>query len=122
MQAPIDQLQEGQVLTGEVEELHVLHGAVLDIGFEWHGLVPVDPQRWEEVLPLHDFFALGSKVEVRVHKARLLRFWEARGHALGVRTTAADCIDVWGAALASAGAVQVKVVRDVWCAVSYSLR
>lgn len=66
VQAPIGTLTEGDILTAEVDGTHLYHGAVIDLGTQYHGVIPVMEEQWPFVL---DLLELGAKVKVRVHKA-----------------------------------------------------
>ena len=75
MQPRLETLSEGQVIEGEVAGLHLLHGCMVDIGNEWHGMAYCTE---EQFLELRDTIKLFAKVTVRVHKVR--------GHASAERS------------------------------------
>ena len=66
MQAPIGTLNEGDIITAEVDGMHLYHGAIVDLGTQYHGVIPVTEEQWPDVLDLLDLF---QEVKVRVHKA-----------------------------------------------------
>lgn len=66
MQAPIGTLNEGDIITAEVDGMHLYHGAIVDLGTQYDGVIPVTEEQWPDVLDLLDLF---QEVKVRVHKA-----------------------------------------------------
>lgn len=63
----LEDLQEGMVLTGEVTDVWLYHGAEIDIGAQFDGLLPIDEHEWPAV---RDALAPGTQVKVQVHKLR----------------------------------------------------
>lgn len=74
MQPRLATLREGQVIEGEIAGLHLLHGCMVDIGNEWHGMAFFTEDEWRE---LRDDLTLFAKVTVRVHKVRGRSGWLA---------------------------------------------
>lgn len=64
MQAPIESLRVGDVRTAEVIGIHLYHGAIIDLGTQYHGMIPVHEWQWPQVL---DALTLERRVKVRVH-------------------------------------------------------
>jgi hypothetical protein len=67
MQEPIDTLREGDVRTAEIIGIHLYHGAVVDLGTQYHGIIPVNEAQWPQVV---DTLTLERSVKVRVHEVR----------------------------------------------------
>lgn len=67
VQAPLGTLNEGDVITAEIEGIHLYHGAVINLGTQYHGMIPVTEDQWPDVV---DILELDTTVKVRVHKAR----------------------------------------------------
>lgn len=71
LQNSYESLREGDIVTGEVVAMHLLHGAVVDLGCNFDGLVPVTPGQWEKIQDNHPgCLVLESIVKARVHKVR----------------------------------------------------
>lgn len=72
---PLDQIREGQVFTGIITNGMYYHGAQVDIGAEYDGLIPVSERlEWRAV---ENDLDVGTALEVRVYKLRdptLFRF------------------------------------------------
>lgn len=65
-QAPIGTLNEGEIITAEIDGIHLYHGAVINLGTQYHGVIPVNEEQWPDVL---DLLELDTEVKVRVYKA-----------------------------------------------------
>jgi ribosomal protein S1 len=65
VQPGLEHLHEGQIISGEVTGQHLLHGAVIDIGNFYHGLIPIVEDQWPQVV---NELEIGSSITVRVHK------------------------------------------------------
>ncbi|KAG2496406.1 hypothetical protein HYH03_005633 [Edaphochlamys debaryana] len=63
----VDQLEEGRVYLGRVTDVWLHHGAQVDIGAEFDGLVPCNEDHWELAV---DHIDIGEVVMVEVHKLR----------------------------------------------------
>ncbi|KAL4448561.1 hypothetical protein ABPG75_005780 [Micractinium tetrahymenae] len=71
---PLSELREGAVVQGEVVANMFYHGAQVDIGAEWDGLLPIDEEQWQEV---GTSLAPGTQLQLRIHRVRdaqLFRF------------------------------------------------
>ncbi|PSC73436.1 Nucleic acid-OB-fold [Micractinium conductrix] len=71
---PLSAVREGAVLSGTVTANYFYHGAQVDIGAEYDGLLPLQEEAWEDVGVA---LAPGTQVQVRVHRVRegpLFRF------------------------------------------------
>lgn len=64
---PLAALREGQELTGTVTDCWLYHGAEIDVGAEYDGLLPIAEAQW---LALREALAPGTRVTVRVHAVR----------------------------------------------------
>jgi len=62
----IDQLQEGQVITGMVSDVWLYHGCQVDFGAEFDGLVPVTQDQWMD--GVRNLLMPGDEVKARVHR------------------------------------------------------
>lgn len=72
--APLSELREGAVVEGEVVANILYHGAQVDIGAAWDGLLPIAEEQWPEV---GTSLAPGTRVQLRIHRVRddqLFRF------------------------------------------------
>jgi ribosomal protein S1 len=67
VQEPIDTLRPGDVRTAEIIGIHLYHGAVIDLGTQFHGMIPVNELQWPQVV---DTLTLERHVKVRVHAVR----------------------------------------------------
>ena len=67
MQPRLETLREGEIIDGEVTALHLLHGCVVDIGNEFHGIAYANELQW---LELKKHLRLFQDVKVRVHRVR----------------------------------------------------
>jgi hypothetical protein len=68
MQAPVESLRPGDVRVAEIIGIHLYHGAIVELGTQYHGLIPVCEPQWPAVL---DMLPLEGKVKVRVHAVRI---------------------------------------------------
>jgi len=76
--AKLTDFQEGQVITGEITEIALYHGFIVDLGAEFDGLIPVkDQQMWGQLMDTGAHMAhgegdldLGTMCQVRIHKIR----------------------------------------------------
>jgi len=75
----LSDLEEGQVFTGDVTELALIHGIQVDIGAEFDGLIPVlNKYMWDELKTAHNALGMygegalniAQAVKVRIHKIR----------------------------------------------------
>jgi ribosomal protein S1 len=48
----LDELQEGQVLTGTITDLWLYHGLEVDIGAQYDGLIPMQEEEWADMAAL----------------------------------------------------------------------
>ena len=100
---PLTAVREGQVLRGTVVAQLLHHGAQVDLGAEYDGILPCQDEQWEEA---GELLQVGRQVEVTVHRVRdprLFRFpihvsgagrggGEARGLAAGAPGPAAGAL------------------------------
>lgn len=56
--------------TAEIIGIHLYHGAVIDLGTQYHGIIPVNESQWPD---LNDTLTLEKQVRVRVHAVRPLK-------------------------------------------------
>lgn len=68
----IDTLRVGDVRTAEIIGIHLYHGAVIDLGTQYHGIIPVNESQWPN---LNDTLTLEKQVRVRVHAVRNANFF-----------------------------------------------
>jgi hypothetical protein len=71
---PLTDLKVGDTLTGEVVCFHLYHGAVVDVGAEFDGLIMIMEPDW---LRVREVLHMSATVTVRVtaiHKAHRFRF------------------------------------------------
>ncbi|GMH40319.1 hypothetical protein BSKO_08223 [Bryopsis sp. KO-2023] len=64
---PLSKFEPGQVLEGEIVEIWLHHGARVDIGCEYDGLIFVQEEIWSD-LSLQKKLWPGEKVKVKVYK------------------------------------------------------
>jgi hypothetical protein len=69
LQASLWSLTEGKEVTAPIVGLHLLHGVIVDLGCQWHGLVPVTQEQWGDKAIASEF-RLGREVTVTIHKVR----------------------------------------------------
>jgi hypothetical protein len=69
VQAPLSTLAEGAEVSGRVIGLHYLHGAVIDLGCDYHGLVPVFTDQWAAPA-IREGLTLGIELTFVVHKVQ----------------------------------------------------
>jgi hypothetical protein len=71
---PLTAVREGQVLQGTVVAQLLHHGAQVDLGAEYDGILPCQDEQWEEA---GELLQVGRQVQVTVHRVRdprLFRF------------------------------------------------
>lgn len=66
--AALDTIVEGAELTGVVTRMMLYHGAQVDLGTVYDGLIPVQRDEWTE--EVNEALWIDEKVSVRVHKVR----------------------------------------------------
>ena len=61
----MDDVVEGQVLTGTIAAMALYHGLFISIGNYWFAFVPIDETDWPDC---HADFRIGQALSVRVWK------------------------------------------------------
>jgi hypothetical protein len=65
---PLDGLREGAEMTGVVTRLMLHHGAQVDLGAEYDGLIPILLEEWLD--EVQEAVFIDTEVRVRIHKIR----------------------------------------------------
>lgn len=63
----LEEVEEGEVVIGTITDMWLYHGVEVDIGAEFHGLIPIREEEWED---LEEVFWPEDEVLVRIHKVR----------------------------------------------------
>lgn len=66
---PIEELEEGQVITGMITDIWLYHGCQIDFGNQYDGLVPLHEDDWMEP-GVREALMPGDEVTVKIHKLR----------------------------------------------------
>ena len=79
---PLAAVREGQVLRGTIVAQLLHHGAQVDLGAEYDGILPCQDEQWEEA---GELLPVGSPVEVTVHRVRDPRLFRFPIHVRAAR-------------------------------------
>ncbi|KAI3426172.1 hypothetical protein D9Q98_008549 [Chlorella vulgaris] len=86
----MDELREGQLLTGTVVAQMLSHGIRVDVGCAYDALLPMEEDGWEEMpADVAELVAIGGEVEVRVHRLRNPRYFRFPIQLAAVNSTLA---------------------------------
>lgn len=88
---PLTAVREGQVLRGTVVAQLLHHGAQVDLGAEYDGILPCQDEQWEEA---GELLQVGRQVEVTVHRVRDPRLFRFPIHLSAVSAELAELIVV----------------------------
>jgi hypothetical protein len=72
----VEQLEEGQTVTGTISDIWLFHGLQIDFDAEFDGLVPMYQDQWMED-GVREALMPGDAVVARVHKVNAQRLWMA---------------------------------------------
>lgn len=66
---PFEELEEGQEFVGEITDVWLYHGAEVDFGAEFDGIIPIFEEDWLE--GANEVLEPGTMVRVKIHKLRM---------------------------------------------------
>lgn len=66
----LEELKEGQVITGTISDCYLYHGIQIDFGFEFDGLVPMTEENWMGDESVVMSLMPGDQVTCKVYKLR----------------------------------------------------
>jgi hypothetical protein len=103
---PLTAVREGQVLRGTVVAQLLHHGAQVDLGAEYDGILPCQDEQWEEA---GELLQVGRQVEVTVHRVRDPRLFRFPIHVSGAGRWRGSWPCCWGSRACCWGAVLLPV-------------